>query len=144
MTRPMDPASKISDEDLNRYRPLTTNLCRDDHDKVTTGTPQPQTHRLLENLEGCDWEQLEKRYTDTMQHYREAEAGIRSQVTELLEIFMAWSHVTVQQDETRAFKRFKTQTQHVGISEDGLESKKKHYTEVVKAFESALALLDHQ
>lgn len=55
---------------------------------------------------------------------------------------MAWSQTTVVRDEARALKRFKTQMQHVQNSEEDLEKKRKHYVNVVKAFESALALLN--
>ncbi|KAE8334830.1 hypothetical protein BDV24DRAFT_145058 [Aspergillus arachidicola] len=55
---------------------------------------------------------------------------------------MAWSQTTVVRDEARALKRFKTQMQHVQNSEEDLEKKRKHYVDVVKAFESALALLN--
>ncbi|PLB33980.1 uncharacterized protein BDW47DRAFT_113056 [Aspergillus candidus] len=96
----------------------------------------------FEDLKNYDWEQLQERYLDLMEKHGETEEQLQAQISDLLEIFAAWSRVTVVRDETRAFKRFKTQIEHVQNSEDTLEQKRKHYVAVVKAFESALALLN--
>ncbi|CEO58533.1 hypothetical protein PMG11_03250 [Penicillium brasilianum] len=126
----------------------------------TAGTPQPRSlepmrpspsdaeftivNRLTQRLEDCDWDQLQEKYTDAMDEHSHVEDDLRAETAKLLEVFSAWSQTTVLQDEKRALKRFKTQMQHVQNSELSLESKKKHYTEVVKAFQSALALLNAQ
>ncbi|KAJ5612425.1 hypothetical protein N7510_005619 [Penicillium lagena] len=118
---------------------------------------------LVHGLEACDWEQLQHRYTDAMDEYGRMEENLRAEAATLLEIFTAWSQTTVLQDENRAFKRFdylhfpfletnltsgrfKTQMQHVQHSEVNVEHKKQHCQdmEVVKAFESALKLLNEQ
>ncbi|PLN75516.1 hypothetical protein BDW42DRAFT_37510 [Aspergillus taichungensis] len=96
----------------------------------------------LEDLKNYDWEQLQERYLDLMEKHGETEEQLQAQISNLLEIFAGWSRVTVVRDETRAFKRFKTQLEHVQNSEDTLEQKRKHYVAVVEAFENALALLN--
>ncbi|BCS03852.1 uncharacterized protein AKAW2_70730A [Aspergillus luchuensis] len=94
------------------------------------------------NLMDYDWDQLQEEYIASMEKHENAERDLRNRVAKLLEIFMAWSETTVMRDEIRALKRFKTQMKHVQTSEEDLELKRKHYVDVVKAFESALALLN--
>ncbi|KAJ5180389.1 hypothetical protein N7492_003599 [Penicillium capsulatum] len=100
--------------------------------------------RLTQGLEQYDWDQLQEKYADAMDEHSRVEEDLRAETTKLLEAFSAWSQTTVLQDEQRALKRFKTQMQHVQNSEVSAENKKKHYMEVVKAFEGALALLNEQ
>ncbi|KAJ5242362.1 uncharacterized protein N7469_000689 [Penicillium citrinum] len=104
----------------------------------------PIVARLTQGLTECDWDQLQEKYTDAMDEHSRVEEELRVETARLLEIFTAWSQTTVQQDEKRALKRFKTQVQHVQNSEVSVENKKKHYNDVVKAFQSALALLNDQ
>ncbi|KAJ5806161.1 uncharacterized protein N7503_003763 [Penicillium pulvis] len=100
--------------------------------------------RLTQGVDHCDWDQLQEKYTDAMDEHSRVEEDLRAQTTKLLDIFTAWSQTAMLQDEQRALKRFKTQMQHVQHSEISVDNKKKHYTEVVKAFQSALALLNEQ
>ncbi|KAJ5903752.1 hypothetical protein N7504_006135 [Penicillium tannophilum] len=100
--------------------------------------------RLTQGVDHCDWDQLQEKYTDAMDEHSRVEEDLRAQTTKLLDVFTAWSQTAMLQDEQRALKRFKTQMQHVQHSEVSVENKKKHYTEVVKAFQSALALLNEQ
>ncbi|KAJ5783654.1 uncharacterized protein N7518_009331 [Penicillium psychrosexuale] len=104
----------------------------------------PFASRLTQGLEDCNWEQLQGKYADAMDEHGRVEENIRVETAKLLEAFMAWSQTTVSQDENRALKRFKTQMQHVQNSEVNVENKKKHYEEVIKAFQNALALLNDQ
>ncbi|KAJ5753860.1 uncharacterized protein N7511_008013 [Penicillium nucicola] len=104
----------------------------------------PLVSQLTQGLGDCDWEQLQTKYSDAMEEHSRVEENLRLETAKLLEIFMAWSQTTVLQDENRALKRFKTQMQHVQHSEVSMENKRKHYMEVVKAFQSALALLNEQ
>ncbi|CAI7651218.1 unnamed protein product [Penicillium pancosmium] len=104
----------------------------------------PIVARLTEGLAECDWDQLQEKYTDAMDEHSRVEEELRVETARLLEVFTAWSQTTVLQDERRALKRFKTQMQHVQNSEVSVENKKKHYNDVVKAFQSALALLNEQ
>ncbi|KAJ5478534.1 hypothetical protein N7530_004043 [Penicillium desertorum] len=104
----------------------------------------PLVSGLTQGLEDCNWEQLQGKYADAMEEHGRVEENLRVETAKLLEVFMAWSQTTVSQDENRALKRFKTQMQHVQNSEVNVENKKKHYVEVVKAFQNALALLNDQ
>ncbi|GKZ51722.1 hypothetical protein AbraIFM66951_006866 [Aspergillus brasiliensis] len=75
---------------------------------------------LSENLSDYDWDQLQEEYITFMGRHEKAEKELCSRVAKLLE----------------------TQMKHVQTSEEDLELKRKHYVDVVKAFESALALLN--
>ncbi|KAL2828871.1 hypothetical protein BJY01DRAFT_228178 [Aspergillus pseudoustus] len=98
--------------------------------------------QLKERIKDCDWSELESTYIQMMEQHEKAEGELRDQITKLLQVFTAWSQTTVAHDETRALKRFRTQMNHVQNSEESLEKKRNHYIDVVKAFESALALLN--
>ncbi|KAJ0421004.1 hypothetical protein BJY00DRAFT_113286 [Aspergillus carlsbadensis] len=104
--------------------------------------PSENESQLKERMEDCDWSELESSYMQMMEEYEDAEGELRDQITKLLQIFTSWSQTTVAHDETRALKRFRTQMNHVQNSEESLEKKRNHYMDVVKAFESALALLN--
>ncbi|KAJ5099108.1 hypothetical protein N7532_006109 [Penicillium argentinense] len=131
----------------------------------------PIVTRLTQGLAECDWDQLQEKYTNAMDEHSRVEEELRAETARLLEVFTAWSQTTVLQDEKRALKRcgyplkeanvlcicpsqvplstismcrFKTQMQHVQNSEVSVENKKKHYNDVVKAFQNALALLNEQ
>ncbi|EAW15079.1 uncharacterized protein ACLA_057350 [Aspergillus clavatus NRRL 1] len=95
-----------------------------------------------EDLEHLPWEELQRHYSNAIDKHNQAEEELRARSSALLEIFMNWAQSAVVRDESRALKRFKTQTQHVRSSEEKLEKKKRHYADVVKAFENALALLN--
>ncbi|KAL4969216.1 uncharacterized protein BDV14DRAFT_100950 [Aspergillus stella-maris] len=98
--------------------------------------------QLRESIKDNDWSQLESNYIRMMDQHQKSEEELRNHITGLLGVFTRWSQTSVQHDETRALKRFKTQMHHVQNSEESLEKKRKHYMDVVKAFESALALLN--
>ncbi|OJI97732.1 hypothetical protein ASPVEDRAFT_79425 [Aspergillus versicolor CBS 583.65] len=97
---------------------------------------------LNERIMDCDWSQLESSYIRMMDQHEKSDEELRDRITKLLQVFTAWSQTTVEHDETRALKRFRTQMHHVQNSEETLEKKRKHYMDVIKAFESALALLN--
>lgn len=97
---------------------------------------------LQESITDCDWSQLESSYIRMMDQHEKSEEELRDDITKLLQVFTSWSQTTVEHDETRALKRFRTQMHHVQNSEETLEKKRKHYMDVVRAFESALALLN--
>jgi hypothetical protein len=81
-------------------------------------------------------------------------------VIEFPKVFEAWATTTMNHETERAHKRLRTRIQHVRGSEAQLEQKREHCTsrpvwqeawpiltfgtdvKVVKAFQSALALLD--
>ncbi|KAL4872154.1 hypothetical protein BDV12DRAFT_151109 [Aspergillus spectabilis] len=98
--------------------------------------------QLKENIRDYDWSELESNYIQMMEQHEKSEEELRNHSTRLLQVLTAWSQTTVEHDETRALKRFRTQMHHVQNSEESLEKKRNHYMDVVKAFESALALLN--
>ncbi|KAL3448883.1 hypothetical protein BJX65DRAFT_306436 [Aspergillus insuetus] len=104
--------------------------------------PLENESQLKERIKDCDWSELESSYIQMMEEHERAEGDLGDQITKLLQIFTSWSQTTVAHDETRALKRFRTQMNHVQNSEESLEKKRNHYMDVVKAFESALALLN--
>ncbi|KAL4784286.1 hypothetical protein BJX76DRAFT_357246 [Aspergillus varians] len=104
--------------------------------------PSEDESQLKESIKDYDWSQLESYYIQSMERHENSEEELRNHITKLLQVFTAWSQTTVEHDETRALKRFRTQMYHVQNSEESLEKKRKHYSDVVKAFESALALLN--
>ncbi|KAL4977844.1 hypothetical protein BDW66DRAFT_149864 [Aspergillus desertorum] len=95
-----------------------------------------------DSIKNFDWSQLENIFIQTMEQHEKSEEELRDHITKLLQVFTAWSQTTVVHDESRALKRFRTQMHHVKNSEESLEKKRRHYMDVVKAFESALALLN--
>ncbi|KAI5304886.1 hypothetical protein KEM56_005760 [Ascosphaera pollenicola] len=94
----------------------------------------PQLKELELSLQSYDWETLQERFAEAMEERTQDEMVLQRETADLLE-------TTVLRDEDRAYKRFKTRMGFVQHSEMQLEDKKHHYANVVKAFESALALL---
>ncbi|KAK2759082.1 hypothetical protein FQN54_003181 [Arachnomyces sp. PD_36] len=60
---------------------------------------------LTQNLESCNWEELQERFTKAMAQRTQVENALQKETAELLEIFTAWSQTTALRDEERAFKR---------------------------------------
>ncbi|KAL4883614.1 hypothetical protein BJY04DRAFT_22019 [Aspergillus karnatakaensis] len=105
-------------------------------------TASEDVSQLKDSIRDYDWSELESKYMQMMKQHEKSEEQLRNHIIRLLEVFTAWSQTTVEHDETRALKRFRTQMCHVQNSEESLEKKRNHYMDVVKAFESALALLN--
>ncbi|KAJ5204091.1 uncharacterized protein N7498_004970 [Penicillium cinerascens] len=108
----------------------------------------PLVALLTQGLEECDWEQLQKKYADAMDEHSRVEEDLRIETAKLLEIFTAWSQTTVLQDEQRALKRHEPPRGRSLKSNASnavqVQDTDAAYTEVVKAFQSALALLNEQ
>ncbi|MCJ1249072.1 hypothetical protein MMC30_006294 [Trapelia coarctata] len=92
-------------------------------------------------LDGFDWADLEKRYHDKMDECRETENEICEEFGKWVRVFEAWASTTIHHENERSIKRLKTRMRYVHGAEERLEKKRQHYSSVVKAFESALALL---
>ncbi|OJJ88909.1 uncharacterized protein ASPGLDRAFT_116755 [Aspergillus glaucus CBS 516.65] len=145
----MDSAGRENEGTISRNDLYSSKLASQNSSAGQHVDSQQQKQQLTEELRDSDWEQLEEKYAKAMEEHGKSEEELQAQVAKLLEVFVAWSQTTVLRDEDRALKRlistrclFKTQMQHVQNSEERLENKRKHYTDVVKAFESALALLN--
>ncbi|KAM4058514.1 hypothetical protein HRG_006522 [Hirsutella rhossiliensis] len=122
----------------------------DKHTHTETKTPEPQDDQHSPNsdtsstpghLAPFDWDDFEARYEKAL---READAHERETLKEaehLSKYFQAWASAASAHDDERAVKRLRTRQRFVNLSEEKAAQKQQHYEEVVRAFESALALL---
>ncbi|KAL5365764.1 hypothetical protein BJX96DRAFT_180135 [Aspergillus floccosus] len=108
----------------------------------------PEAIPTRDDIQGLDWDQLQEVYIDAMQEHGKAEEEVKNQTSDLLKIFTAWSETTLVRDETRALKRQVYSTvQGFGqyyLTTAQVQNTNATYTNVVKAFESALALLNNR
>lgn len=121
-----------------------------------TRTPEAQTskqrtngsHQLIQDspdtpgtIAPFDWDEFEQRYKDAIREASQDESRLIEEFERLVAYFNIWAASARDHDAERAIKRLQTREMHVRNSEMTLAQKKQHYTEVVKAFKSALALL---
>ncbi|KAI1451977.1 hypothetical protein F4805DRAFT_449297 [Annulohypoxylon moriforme] len=113
-----------------------------------TQTPDPQNRRSNRSemqspghLAAFDWEDFEDRYEKALQEADEQEKQLLEEFDSLVKYFNVWASASSTHDNERAVKRLQTRERHVRLSEQTLLQKKQHLSEVVKAFQSALALL---
>ncbi|KAI1106207.1 hypothetical protein F4804DRAFT_301931 [Jackrogersella minutella] len=113
-----------------------------------TRTPSPQKRRSNRSevqspghLVAFDWENFEDRYEKALQEADEQEKQLLEEFDSLVKYFNVWASASSSHDNERAVKRLQTRERHVRLSEQALLQKKQHLSEVVKAFQSALALL---
>ncbi|KAI0146092.1 hypothetical protein GGR57DRAFT_479473 [Xylariaceae sp. FL1272] len=93
------------------------------------------------HLADFDWDDFEARYQQALE---EADANERQMLEEferLVKYFNVWASAASSHDNERAVKRLQTRQRYVRLEEQSLQQKKQHLTEVVNAFQSALALL---
>lgn len=107
-----------------------------DQQPVRSDTPSsPAT------LASFDWEDFEARYDKALRDADEQEEEILKQAGALSKYFKVWAAAASAHDDERAAKRLQTRRRFVNLSEENMAQKQQHYDEVVRAFESALALL---
>ncbi|KAF7559390.1 hypothetical protein G7046_g4765 [Stylonectria norvegica] len=120
------------------------------HPHSDTKTPEPRPEQLAANvntpstpgiLAPFDWEEFEVRYEQALQDADEHEREILKEAESLSKYFKVWASAASTHDDERAVKRLQTRQRFVNLSEESMEQKQQHYEEVVRAFESALALL---
>ncbi|KAI5289532.1 hypothetical protein KEM54_003711 [Ascosphaera aggregata] len=129
------------------------------HNEYDDDVDDQKLKELGLSLRNDDWETLQHRFTEAMEERTQEEMVLQRETADLLEMFISWSQTTALRDEDRAYKRFKTRMGFVQNSEMQLEERKQHCesnylqplllpllivmldANVVKAFESALALL---
>ncbi|ORY55484.1 uncharacterized protein BCR38DRAFT_491112 [Pseudomassariella vexata] len=116
-------------------------------------TPEPSQRQLQKSeesqrspstpghLAAFDWDEFEARYMHALADADKQEHQLLEEFDQLVKYFNVWASTSSSHDNERAVKRLQTRTRYVNISESKLEQKKKHLGEVVKAFQSALALL---
>ncbi|KAK0515845.1 hypothetical protein JMJ35_001879 [Cladonia borealis] len=103
--------------------------------------PQEDLDNSKDPLEAYDWAELEERFHAEMERCGLREDAIQVEFNELLKLFKTWTATGSMHEENRAGKRLRTRITYVQQREQTLEEKRTHYVKVVKAFESALALL---
>ncbi|KAF2967489.1 hypothetical protein GQX73_g6112 [Xylaria multiplex] len=93
------------------------------------------------HLAPFDWEDFKDRYEKALQEADEKEKQMLEEFAQLVKYFNVWASASSTHDNERAMKRLQTRERYVSLSEQSLSQKKQHLAEVVKAFQSALALL---
>lgn len=88
-----------------------------------------------------DWDDFEARYEEALANADEDEKQLLTEFEDLIKFFNVWATSASAHDAERGVKRLQTRERYVKIAEQSLSQKKKHLTEVVRAFQSALALL---
>ncbi|ODA77539.1 hypothetical protein RJ55_07168 [Drechmeria coniospora] len=113
-------------------------------------TPEPSDHQRSPksdasstpgHLPPFDWDDFEARYEKALQAADAREREIMKEAEGLSKYFQAWAAAASSHDDARAVKRLRTRQRFVNLSEEKAVQKQQHYEEVVRAFESALALL---
>ncbi|KAI0178872.1 hypothetical protein GGR52DRAFT_533896 [Hypoxylon sp. FL1284] len=145
-SQPQSPsrAQVVKTEQLNQEPPTMRNLER----ARLTRTPEPQNRRSNRSemqspghIAAFDWDDFENRYVKALQEADEQEKLLLDEFDNLIKYFNVWAQASSAHDNERAIKRLQTRERHVRLSEQALSQKKKHLSEVVRAFQSALALL---
>lgn len=95
-----------------------------------------------DKIEHFDWKKLEERYHDAIAEKNKVEREILDEFNSLMNFFTIWADTSQSHEAERSFKRLRTRMAHVQNSEEKLETTRLHYIQVVKAFESALQLLN--
>ncbi|KAK3362700.1 hypothetical protein B0T25DRAFT_561764 [Lasiosphaeria hispida] len=88
-----------------------------------------------------DWDDFEARYEEALKDANRQEQDLLEEFETLIKYFNVWAAAASVHDTERGVKRLQTRERYVKIAEQSLSQKKKHLTEVVRAFQSALALL---
>ncbi|KIE01296.1 hypothetical protein MAJ_02637, partial [Metarhizium majus ARSEF 297] len=109
---------------------------RESHD-YSTSSPSPPPA----DVAPFDWDYFESRYEKALQEADEEEKEILKEAEALAKYFRVWASAASAHDDDRAVKRLRTRQRFVNLAEEKMAQKQKHYEEVVRAFESALALL---
>ncbi|EPE02768.1 hypothetical protein F503_08531 [Ophiostoma piceae UAMH 11346] len=107
--------------------------------------PRRGTSQLRESSPGhvppFDWEEFEARYEQALTDMNGEEKELLEEFDQLVNYFNVWASAASAHDDERAVKRLQTRERYVRIAEQSLGQRKQHLTEVVRAFQSALALL---
>ncbi|KAI1328874.1 hypothetical protein F5Y16DRAFT_367526 [Xylariaceae sp. FL0255] len=117
-------------------------------DRPGAQTPETQKRRSDRSvmtspghLNPFNWDDFNERYEKALQEADANEKQMLEEFERLVKYFNIWASASSSHDTERAVKRLQTRERYVQISEQSLMNKKKHLSEVVAAFQSALALL---
>ncbi|KAF2132940.1 hypothetical protein P153DRAFT_364194 [Dothidotthia symphoricarpi CBS 119687] len=94
-----------------------------------------------EKIVDFDWEELHARYHEAINKCHEGDAALMQEWESLMSYFRIWAEAGHEHETSRTYSRLQTRSAYVQNSEEKLEKTRKHYTNVVRAFESALNLL---
>ncbi|TDZ20676.1 hypothetical protein C8034_v002583 [Colletotrichum sidae] len=117
-------------------------------------TPEPRLDQQLTNGHGTstpgtpggalpsfDWEEFQERYHKALADADEKEQELLREFDVLVKYFNVWASTSSAHDNERAVKRLRTRQRFVNLAEDDMARKQEHMMEVLRAFQSALALL---
>ncbi|KAK4233096.1 hypothetical protein C8A03DRAFT_19753 [Achaetomium macrosporum] len=93
------------------------------------------------HLAPFDWNEFEARYEEALVDADRQEQELLKEFEKLVKFFNVWAYAASVHDTERGVKRLQTRERYLKIAEHRLSQKKKHLSEVVRAFQSALALL---
>ncbi|EGS18019.1 uncharacterized protein CTHT_0060330 [Thermochaetoides thermophila DSM 1495] len=131
------------------------------NDRLQVTTPEPHSNNNNNNNNGSkrtnsqtekspstpghlapfDWDEFEARYEEALAAADRDEQELLREFDDLVKFFNVWASAASVHDTERGVKRLQTRERYVQIAEQSLLQKKKHLQEVVRAFQSALALL---
>lgn len=78
-----DGSSRWSHEDLESTAPGNNEAAKDNHE---THKPEDSMADLTKNLESCDWEELQEKFTKAMEERTRVENALQKETAELLDV----------------------------------------------------------
>ncbi|KAK2048136.1 hypothetical protein LZ31DRAFT_77542 [Colletotrichum somersetense] len=131
-----------------------TNESRRPKPLQTTKTPEPRLDQQLVNgqnnnttpstpgvFPSFDWEDFEARYEKALAEADAKEKELLLEFDSLVKYFNVWASTSSAHDNERATKRLHTRQRYVNLAEKDMAQKEEHMKDVLRAFQSALALL---
>ncbi|KAI9785825.1 MAG: hypothetical protein M1816_008217 [Peltula sp. TS41687] len=109
--------------------------------KEASPPPPPPPFDPRQGIETFNWPDLEARYKAAMTEQDEIQSGLQEEFRKRINFFNIWAQSAVVHENERTQKRLRTRMHYVQRAERNLVEKREHYLKVVKAFETALALL---
>ncbi|KAI6283923.1 hypothetical protein MCOR27_003000 [Pyricularia oryzae] len=153
---PDAPESPNHPEDSQETQILNPNLINTEPQGTRTQvrTPEPQTRSGSAGPEALftspgqipdfDWDDFRSQYEQALAKANDKELELLREFDGLVRYFNVWAAAASAHDNERAVKRLQTRQRYVQIGEENLAHRKQHLAEVVRAFQSALALLSRQ
>ncbi|ORY14578.1 hypothetical protein BCR34DRAFT_479246 [Clohesyomyces aquaticus] len=143
--------TKASPIDISSGRTSRSRTGSEETERPPSGQPRQQSEATTEDEEmdldpaepiiSLDWDNLAERYHQQMADCEKRDAALMEEWENLMAFFQIWASSGNAHETERTYHRLYTRMAHVQNSESKLEKTRQHYTNVVKAFESALQLL---
>ncbi|KAJ4296246.1 hypothetical protein N0V90_006291 [Kalmusia sp. IMI 367209] len=152
-TEPADTAGNANDtrapikrkDSSGTERPLTAQQVRIDLLEPSDGeeeeVDEAEDVDPADQIEDFDWNGLHERYHEAFNKASDEEAELLREFSDLMAYFKVWAEAGHNHESDRTYHRLRTRMTYVNNSEEKLEKTRQHYIDVVRAFESALALL---